>query len=162
MGKYPDISYYAPNEMSSAEALEIKTWHQQQQDKVFNFRKEMVDYCLQDVRILLSAVQVAVREDLNLMEFDGMTECYTIASKTMMFFRYELLKDNAIGGISQMGVAGRRNHSYEGLLWLLLQEIHYPDLQHALSTLDEKVLLKAAPVDGFHEATNTVKCIKFC
>ena len=31
----------------------------------------MVDYCLQDVRILLSAVQVAVREDLNLMEFDG-------------------------------------------------------------------------------------------
>ena len=81
VGKFPDISYYAPNEMSRAEALEIKTWHQQQQDKVFNFRKEMVDYCLQDVRILLSAVQVAVREDLNLMEFDGMAECCTIASK---------------------------------------------------------------------------------
>ena len=78
---YSDISYYAPNEMSSAEALEIKTWHQQQQDKVFNFRKEMVGYCLQDVRILFSAVQVAVREDLNLMEFDGMAECCTIASK---------------------------------------------------------------------------------
>ena len=61
VGKFPDISYYAPNEMSSAEALEIKTWHQQQQDKVFNFRKEMVDYCLQDVRILLSAIQVAVQ-----------------------------------------------------------------------------------------------------
>ena len=48
----------------------------------------MVDYCLQDVRILLSAVQVAVREDLNLMDFDGMAECCTIASKTMMFFRH--------------------------------------------------------------------------
>ena len=52
MGKFPNISYYAANEMSSAEALEIMTWHQQQQqDKVFNFRKEMVDYCLQDMCI---------------------------------------------------------------------------------------------------------------
>ena len=86
MGKYPDISYYAPNEMSNAEALEIKMWHQQQHGKVFNFRKEMVDYCLQDVRILLSAIQIAVREDFDLMGFDGMAECCTIASKTMMFF----------------------------------------------------------------------------
>ena len=152
---FPTISYYAPSEMSVDEAAEIKAWHQQQQDKVFNFRKEMVDYCLQDVRILLSAVQVAVREDLNLMEFDGMAECCTIASKTMMFYRHGFLKDNTIGIISQTGIAGRRNHSYESLLWLLLQEIHYPDLRHALSTCGEKVLLKA-PVDGFHEATNTV------
>ena len=70
-------------------------------------------------------------------------------------FRHEYLKDNTIGVISQTGIAGRRNHSYEGLLWLLLQEINFPDLQHALSTRGEKVLLKA-PVDGFHEATNTV------
>ena len=95
---------------------------------MFDFRKEMVDYCLQDVRILLSAIQVAVREDLNLMEFDGMAECCTIASKTIMFFRHGFLKDNTIGVISQTGIAGRRNHSHEGLLWLLLQEIHYPDL----------------------------------
>ena len=52
MGKYPDISYYAPNEMSCDEATEIKAWHQQQHGKNFNFRKEMVDYCLQDVRTL--------------------------------------------------------------------------------------------------------------
>ena len=153
--KYSDISFYAPNEMSSDEAAEIKTWHQQQQYKVFNFRKEMVDYCLQDVWILLSAVQVAVREDFDLMEVDGMAECCTIASKTIMFFRHGFLKDNTKGVISQMGIAGRRNHSYESLLWLLLQEIHYPNLQHALSTRGEKVLLKA-PVDGFHEATNAV------
>ena len=70
-------------------------------------------------------------------------------------FWHEFLKDNTIGVISQTGIVGRHNHSYEGLIWLLLQEIHYPDLQHALSTRGEKVLLKAS-VDGFHEATNTV------
>ena len=71
--------------MSSDEAAEIKMWHQQQRDNVFNFRKEMVDYCLQDVRILLSTVQVAVREDFDLMDFDSMAECCMIASKTMFF-----------------------------------------------------------------------------
>ena len=73
----------------------------------------------------------------------------------MMFFRHGFLKDNTIGVISQTGIAGRCNHSYEGLLCLLLQEIHYPDLQHTLSTCGKKVLLMA-PVDGFHETTNTV------
>ena len=66
-----------------------------------------------------------------------MAECYTIASKTMMFFRHEFLKDNTRGIISQIGIADRCNHSYEGLLWLLLQEIHYPDLQHPLSSRGE-------------------------
>ena len=65
------------------------------------------------------------------------------------------LKDNTIGVISQTGIVGHRNHSREGLLWVLLQEINYPEQQHAHSTRGEKVLLKA-PVDGFHEATNTV------
>ena len=65
MGKYSDISYYAPNEMSTDEAVEIKAWHQQQHGKVFIFCKEMVDDCLQDVRILLSAIQVAVRVGKN-------------------------------------------------------------------------------------------------
>ena len=36
VGKYPDISYYAPNEMSTDEAAEIKVWHRQQHGKVFN------------------------------------------------------------------------------------------------------------------------------
>ena len=67
-----------------------------------------------------------------------------------MFFRHGFLKDSTIDVISQTGGAGRHNHSYESLLWLLLQKIHYPGLQF------EKVLLKA-PVDGFHEATNTVQ-----
>ena len=155
VGKSPDISYYAPNEMHVDEAAEIKAWHHQQHDKVFNFRKEMLDYCLQDVRILLAAIQVAVREDFDLMDFDGMAECCTIASKTMMFFRHDFLKDNTIGVISQTGIAGHRNQSREGLLWLLLQEIDYPGLQHALSAQGEKVLLKR-PVDGFHSESKTV------
>ena len=40
VGKYPNISYYAPNEMNSVKALEIKTWHQQQHKKCLTFVKK--------------------------------------------------------------------------------------------------------------------------
>ena len=137
----------------------LMKWVLTRQRKLRRGTNSSTEKCLTFVKkwliIVLSAIQVALHEGFDLMGFDRMAECCTIASKTMMFFRHVFLKDNTIGVISQTGIAGRRNHSYESLLWLLLQEIHYPNLQYALSTRGEKVLLKA-PVDEFHEATNTV------
>ena len=40
-------------------------------------------------------------------------------------------------------------------MWLLMQEHHYPGLQHALSTQGEYKIL-GVPVDGYHQPTNTV------
>jgi hypothetical protein len=141
--------------MNARDAQELEKWHSQQSN-VFDFKREMLDYCLQDVRILLSAVQVAVREDLALMDFDGMAETCTIAAKTMLFFRYRFLKENMIGVIPQNGYQGFRNQSHEGMVWLLLQEHeNYPGLQHARSAHGEHVVC-GFPVDGFHAPSNTV------
>ena len=131
--------------LCSDEAAGIKMWHQQQQDKVFNFRKEIVDYCLQDVNNLLAAVQVAVHEDFDLVGFDGMAECCTIASKTMLFFRHGFLKDNTIGVISQTGVAGRHNYSYESLLCFFYKKsttrIYSMYFLHKVKKFDWRLLL---------------------
>jgi len=156
VGPFPDLLYYAPREKRSGSAKEIEAWHPQQQGKVFHFRREMLDYCLEDVRVLVSAIQVAVKEDLEMMGFDGMAETCTIAAKTMMFFRYKFLKPRTIGIIPQNGHIGHRNQSIEGLMWLLLQEAeHYPGLQHARSTHGEKTVC-GIPVDGFHAESKTV------
>ena len=101
-------------------------------------------------------MQVAIREDMELMGFDGMAQCCTIASKTMMFFQHQFLKQDTIGIIGQENLPGHRNQSREALLWLLQMEAsHYPDMQHALSMQGEKSVL-GYPVDGFHELTQTV------
>jgi G:T-mismatch repair DNA endonuclease (very short patch repair protein) len=156
IGAFPDLEIYSPREMNKQGAAEVTKWHGLQVGKVFHFRREMLDYCLQDVRLLLSAMQVAVKEDLDFMGFDGMAETCTIAAKTMMFFRYSFLRKNTIGCIPQNGYSGFRNQSREGLLWLLLQEIElYPGLQHSHSRQGEKSVC-GFPVDGFHEASNTV------
>ena len=115
----------------------------------------MVDYCLQDVRILLSAIEWRYVKILTSWVLTEWQNVATIASKTMAFFRHGFLKDNTIGVISQTGIAGHRNQSRKGLLWLLLQEIDYHGLQHALSAQGEKVSLKK-PADGFHSESKTV------
>jgi G:T-mismatch repair DNA endonuclease (very short patch repair protein) len=156
VGHFPDLEFYALREKREGEASDVEKWHIQQEDNVFHFRRDMLDYCLQDVRVLLSAIQVAVKEDLNFMGFDGMAETCTIAAKTMLFFRHSFLKADTIGVIPQDGYGGHRNQSTEGLLWLLLQEAdHYPGLQHARSVQGEKVIC-GSPVDGFHDTSNTV------
>jgi hypothetical protein len=156
VGPFPELSLYSPFEMSSADSLELEKWHQSTLGKEFNFRREMLDYCLQDVRVLTSAMQISVKEDLAEMDFDGMAETCTIAAKTMLYFRHGFLKEDTIGVIPQSGYRGHRNQSFEGMLWLLLQEVeHYPGLQHAFSVHGEKSIC-GAPVDGFHEETNTV------
>ena len=121
----------------------------------FNFCKEILDYCLEDVRVLLSALQVAIKEDIRMMGFDGMAKTCTIAAKTMLYFRNSFLKENTIGVIPQNGYQGYRKQSAEGMFWLLSQEFQFPNLRHALSTQGEKVIC-GLPVDGFDEASNTV------
>jgi hypothetical protein len=155
-GPFPALEFYAPHEMTPKDALDLEEWHRQQQGKTFDFRKESLDYCLTDVRLLLAAMQVSIKEDLAFMEFDGMGETCTIASKTMLFFRHQFLEKNEIGVIPQGGYRGHRNQSREGQVWLLLQERDvYPGLQHARSTLGEKIIC-GFPVDGYHAPSKTI------
>jgi hypothetical protein len=156
IGLYPDLEFYAPREKNSKDAKELVEWHTQQSNNVFHFRKDMLDYCIQDVRVLLSAIQASVKEDLIFMGFDGMAETCTTAAKTMMFYRHSFLKADSIGVIPQDGYGGHRNQSKEGMLWLMYQEAEfYPGLQHARSVRGEKIVC-GFPVDGFHAETQTV------
>jgi hypothetical protein len=154
-GSFPDLDFFEPSKMSESACTELKEWYSLQAQNEFHFRKEMTDYCLEDVRVLLSAVQVSSREDLSVIGFNGLAHCCTIASKAMMHFRHAHLRPNEIGIIGQSGMGGFKKQSFEGQLWILLQELDFPGLQHARSAEGERVIC-FFPVDGFHEPSNSV------
>ena len=52
VGPVPALDYYMPETMSPEGKHALETWHQQQRDKVFDFQKELVEYCQSDVRLL--------------------------------------------------------------------------------------------------------------
>ena len=158
VGPYPDVEYFAPQSMKQSEGEALIRWYNKQVENnaLYNFRREILDYCLTDVLVLTAAVQAAYQADEILMGFDGMAETCTIASKCNLYFRNTFLQPNTIAIIPETGVYGYRKQSRAGMEWLLLMEhTKFPGLQHALSADGEKVINRA-PVDGYHASSNTI------
>ena len=55
LDKLPDQKYYDPDGMNKDKREEFLKWHEKNKDKNFTFQKEMKEYCISDVDILLKA-----------------------------------------------------------------------------------------------------------
>ena len=93
IGKIPDIKYFEPNRMKDNKRTEFLEWYSKQTG-VYDFHKELVEYCISDVTILRKALEI-YRDDA--MKFnDGLDplKSPTIASYCMKVFRTNHLKDS--------------------------------------------------------------------
>ena len=55
LDELPDMSFYGHNEMSIERRKEFLTWYEKNKNNKFDFQKEMKEYCISDVDILLKA-----------------------------------------------------------------------------------------------------------
>ena len=64
VGPIPDIKYYGPDQMMADKRKKFLQWHQDRinENYVFNFKKELEDYCRSDVDILRRSM-LKFRED---------------------------------------------------------------------------------------------------
>ena len=51
----PDVQYYDPDSMSKEKRTEFLKWYEENKNQPFDFQKEMKEYCISDVDILLNA-----------------------------------------------------------------------------------------------------------
>ncbi|XP_060572998.1 uncharacterized protein LOC132730933 [Ruditapes philippinarum] len=111
VGPYPDAKKYGHNFMSEKERAELLVWLNERKDDVFNFRKEMLDYCRSDVQILRQAclkfrelLMSATGERIEVVNEKGKKEqkwvgavdpfdSVTIASVCMNVFRTKFLEE---------------------------------------------------------------------
>ena len=91
-GPYLDPSYYGADGMSPQERDDFLTWHASVQNKTFDFRKELVEYCDSDVDILKRAClkyRLLMLETVNVDPFT----CVTVASVTNKVFKTKFLTE---------------------------------------------------------------------
>ena len=55
LSSLPDMKYYDPDTMSKGRREEFFEWYEQHKNEPFDFQKEMKEYCVSDVDILLQA-----------------------------------------------------------------------------------------------------------
>ncbi|XP_055387404.1 uncharacterized protein LOC129616009 [Condylostylus longicornis] len=154
-GPLPPHEYYNPNLMSKPERLIFFKWYDENKNTEFNMRKEIVEYCKNDVIILTKAClkfRNIILKDNNVCPF---TEATTIASTCNLIFRRNFLKAETIGLIPKNGYRFTDIQSKIALQWLIWEEDQRKiNIQHAGK--QKEAIINNLKVDGFCEETNQV------
>ncbi|KAK3908165.1 putative DNA polymerase [Frankliniella fusca] len=119
-GPMLDKKYYCVSSMKSKAALEFDSWYNNQvaNDVVFNFRREIIEYCISDVTILTQACLAFRKLFAETAGFDPMFSCVTLSSACMAAYRRNFLPQNKIGLVPRGGYHGRGKQSHMALQWL--------------------------------------------
>jgi len=122
IGPLPEARYYSPGQMKSVDREQFLSWHEEMTRKnvIFDFQREIVQYCRNDVDILrrtCMAFRKIFLERGNVCPFE---ECTTIASTCMKVFRKNFLREKEIGIIPSDRY--KDNHSRKALQWLVWME----------------------------------------
>ena len=159
VGPVPALDYYMPETMSPEGKQAFETWHQEQREKVFDFQKELVEYCKSDVRLLKQGCLTFKRLFETLTGFNPF-EHITIASACNRDLRMNRMIPNSIASEPVRGWKNRVNHSHVALEWLTWCA-QQQNIQHA-GNAGEVRIPTVGFVDGYCHDTRTVYEFQGC
>ena len=157
VGPLPRVEDYGPDSMSTKERKELLVWYEELKSTnyVFDFEKEIEEYCRSDVDILRRCClefKKLLEESCNL---DPFKHCVTIASACNRVFRQEFLEEETIGLIPAQGYQPGRKYSLMALQWLAWVHHQTGDrILHALNGGEQKIDGKY--VDGYNSSKRII------
>ena len=93
IGNIPHIKFFSPNQMKAEKRAEFIAWYKEQGNVVYDFKKELREYCISDVRILKQALEIYIRDNLKENLINPLAHP-TIASFDMKVFRTQHYNGN--------------------------------------------------------------------
>jgi len=142
----------------------LEKWHQEQRKKevVFDFHKEVVEYCESDVRLLKQGCLTFKRlfeAQAGFNPFDHIT----IASACNKDLRMNRMIPNSIASEPTLGWKNRINHSNVSIEWLTwCTQEQSQDIQHARNAGEYRIPGTNFRVDGYCHDTQTVYEFQGC
>ena len=122
-GPLPDPEYYGVKWFTKKRQTEFWSWYNEQIGKsyVFNFERELVAYCKEDVRTLKMCCEEFRRIFVEKTTVDPF-QATTIASACNRVFRTKFLEPNTIAIIPPSGYVNSDRQSYVATHWLLWEQ----------------------------------------
>ena len=110
VGPLPALRYYDPNGMKEPLRTQLIEWHKAHENDVFDFAKEIHEYCKADVQLLKSGCIKFRNAFITDTGIDPFQSC-TITSACMNVLRTSHLKPNSIARVPVSGYRSLRNYS---------------------------------------------------
>ena len=156
IGTIPSKRLYGHNQMKPDERSKFSKWYEERvsENYVFDFKKEILEYCRSDVDILRRGI-MKLREDFIKLENIDPLRYITIASVCMTIYRSNYMPNKTIAIVPEY--AKTDNYSKMSIIWLNYMS-NGVNIQHALNGGEKELTIdgKIYKVDGFCEETNTV------
>ena len=158
VGRIPCKNDFGFNQMKPDERTKFMKWYEERvnENYVFDFKKEILEYCRSDVDILRRGI-MKLREDFIKIENIDCLQYITIASVCMTIYRSNYMPKDTIAIVPEY--AKTDNYSKMSIMWLnYMSKNKNFTIQHALNGGEKKFKIddKTYKVDGFCEETNTV------
>jgi hypothetical protein len=155
IGVYPAIEYYQHTRFSSSKKAKFEEWYYQNNHKVFNFKKELEEYCESDVKLLKEGCLQYRQFIFGISGVEPLAEVITLASMTHLIFRKLNMIPSTIPIIPEKGYNSKQIYSKISMLWLKYvantKKIH---INHRLNGGEKKI--GKYYVDGICEETKTI------
>lgn len=162
IGKLPPIEFYSPDTMKGSEDYEENNernsfikWFKLHENDDFNMEVELVDYCKNDVNILMYACLKFRKDFLTICNVCPFTEAITIASACNLVFRRNFLKPESIGIIPRNGYRWTDNQSMIAIQWLLWEEKRRK-IKIINAAVQKEAIVHGVKVDGYCIETNQI------
>ena len=156
VGPIPSKKHYGYNQIKPDERSKFLKWYKERvsESYVFDFKKEILEYCRSDVDILRRGI-MKLREDFIQLENIDPLRYITITSACMTIYRSNYIPKKTIAIIPEY--AKTDNFSKTSIMWLNYMS-NGVNIKHALNGGEKKLTIddKTYKVDGFCEETNTV------
>ncbi|CAD6239806.1 GSCOCG00012572001-RA-CDS [Cotesia congregata] len=166
IGVMPDKQFYGFNSMSEkstppkkSEKQEFLEWYENRvnTNNNFNFKEEILHYCKLDVSILRLACSKFRKLILDCGYVCPFTECTTIASTCMLFYRRNYLKEKQIGILPRSGYRLADNQSRVAIEWLTWLE-HSQNIKIINALRGREIIISGGiKLDGYREAEDGQK-----
>ena len=157
VGSIPSKKHFGYNQMKQDEKAKFLKWSEERlsENYVFDFQKEIVEYCRSDVDILGRGMMKLREEFIKLENIDPL-RYITIASVCMTIYRSNYMPERTIAIIPPYTKAD--NFGKISIMWLNYQSRNGLNIQHALNGCEKKLTIdnKIYKVDGFCKEINTV------
>ena len=160
VGPMPSKKHYGYNQMKPDERTKFLKWYDDRvsENYVFDFEKEIIEYCRSDVHILRRSI-MKLREDFIQLENIDPLRYITIASVCMTIYRSNYMPKKTIAIVPE---CTKTDNFSKMSIMRLNYVLNSVNIQHALNGGEKKLITgdKTYKVDGFCEETNTV--YEFC
>ena len=142
VGTYFQAEMYIPGQTPDKDRTGFYQWYNAKKDSgaIFDFRREMDEYC---------------RSDVDILRRDPFTESCTIAQTCSKVWRKNYMPEDSIAIIPPEGYPNQKNYSIKAVRWIQSEaKKNEIEIRHALNGGEEKICDHY--VDGYHQDPKTI------